>query len=156
MKFQSLVASAFIGAALATPLARRQSDESDELENGPCKAVTFIFARGSTESGNMVSARAALFIERLKLTRLGLYCWSPGLYRPEGGSRRFRSCLPGRWSTILCHTGGQLLASEYQPGGYWGSNNVVRVGQHQVPRHQSHRWWLQVSTSKLPHRKTGH
>ena len=100
MKFQSFVTSAFIGAAIASPLARRQSDESDELQNGACKDVTFIFARGSTEPGNMVSARGALFMELLKLTRSGHYCWSPGLFGPEGSPRRLCSCLPGRWLTI--------------------------------------------------------
>ena len=58
MKVQSIIASAFIWAAAANPvpntLVARQSSESDELEDGPCKAVTFIFARGSTEAGNMV------------------------------------------------------------------------------------------------------
>jgi len=65
MKFHSL-ALAFIGAVTATPvpstglettaLEHRQiggSDTSNDLVNGACKAVTFIFARGSTESGNM-------------------------------------------------------------------------------------------------------
>jgi cutinase len=55
----SLLIAAFISAIVATPvpnhLEARQSDESDELENGACKAVTFIFARGSTEAGNMVN-----------------------------------------------------------------------------------------------------
>ncbi|KUJ17436.1 cutinase [Mollisia scopiformis] len=57
MKFQSLAIAAFICTVAATPvpnrLEARQTDESDELVNGACKAVTFIFARGSTESGNM-------------------------------------------------------------------------------------------------------
>jgi len=44
------------GAVLAaTRLEARQSDESDELEDGSCQAVTFIFARGTSESGNMGS-----------------------------------------------------------------------------------------------------
>jgi cutinase len=68
MKFQSTAITAFLCAVAATPVlskpinsaARLQarqtlSDTSNELEDGPCKEVFFIFARGSTESGNMVS-----------------------------------------------------------------------------------------------------
>ncbi|KAF8850167.1 cutinase-domain-containing protein [Acephala macrosclerotiorum] len=64
MKFQSLAIAAIICAVTATSvpntqeldaprLEARQSATSDELINGTCKAVTFIFARGSTESDNM-------------------------------------------------------------------------------------------------------
>ncbi|CZR63011.1 probable cutinase 3 [Phialocephala subalpina] len=59
MKFQSLAIATFIGVITATPVPRnptldaRQSDTSDELVDGACKTVTFIFARGSLESGNM-------------------------------------------------------------------------------------------------------
>lgn len=33
---------------------RQQGITSNELKDGPCKDVTFIMARGSTEPGNMV------------------------------------------------------------------------------------------------------
>lgn len=57
MKVSSVTLAAFIGLTLASPLPveqRQVSDESDDLLNGPCQDVTFIFARGSTEPGNMV------------------------------------------------------------------------------------------------------
>jgi hypothetical protein len=78
MKLQYLLVSAFICAAAATPLPDNRglslrsitelntrqtvTDEEDELENLPCRNVTFIFARGSTEPGNMVSDCKVLFI----------------------------------------------------------------------------------------------
>ncbi|PPJ61181.1 hypothetical protein CBER1_10301 [Cercospora berteroae] len=41
-------------AAYGTPIERRQgSTTSNELKSGKCGDVVFIFARGSTESGNM-------------------------------------------------------------------------------------------------------
>jgi cutinase len=41
----------------ANPAAKRQSGGiiSNDLQSGPCRPITFIFARGSTEPGNMVS-----------------------------------------------------------------------------------------------------
>jgi hypothetical protein len=56
MKFSFAIA-ALVGAAAAAPstgLARRQVTQND-LKSGACKKVTLIFARASTEVGNMVS-----------------------------------------------------------------------------------------------------
>jgi hypothetical protein len=61
MMFQHLIALAFIGLAAAHPLGEADivardglSSTSNSLKEGSCKDVTLIFARGSTEVGNMV------------------------------------------------------------------------------------------------------
>lgn len=40
-------------AALSLPLETRQAASSNELLNGPCKKITVIFARGTSEGGNI-------------------------------------------------------------------------------------------------------
>lgn len=42
-------------------LHRRQGMSSNDLKQGDCKPVAFIFARGSTEMGNMVSFLSLYF-----------------------------------------------------------------------------------------------
>lgn len=57
MKLSTLLA--FAGLAAANPVARQFSDTTrDDLERGSssdCPKVIFVFARASTEPGNMVS-----------------------------------------------------------------------------------------------------
>ncbi|KAF1987840.1 carbohydrate esterase family 5 protein, partial [Aulographum hederae CBS 113979] len=47
--------SLFAALSLAAPteLVERQTATSNDVTNGACKPVTFVFARGSTEGGNM-------------------------------------------------------------------------------------------------------
>ncbi|KAF4210601.1 hypothetical protein CNMCM8980_003614 [Aspergillus fumigatiaffinis] len=56
MSLHSLFVAGLATLALAAPapqIQARQGMSSNELESGPCRDVTFIFARGSTEQGNM-------------------------------------------------------------------------------------------------------
>ncbi|BCS30511.1 uncharacterized protein APUU_80814A [Aspergillus puulaauensis] len=64
ISLRALLVTALATLAIANPvpnvnpeadvaLERRQITNSKDLENGDCKPVAFIFARGSTETGNM-------------------------------------------------------------------------------------------------------
>ncbi|RHZ47804.1 hypothetical protein CDV55_100527 [Aspergillus turcosus] len=56
MSLRSVFVAALATLAMAAPapeIQARQGLTSNELENGPCRDVTFIFARGSVEQGNM-------------------------------------------------------------------------------------------------------
>jgi cutinase len=57
MSLRSLFVAALATLVMAAPapeIQARQGMTSNELQNGPCRDVTFIFARGSVEQGNMV------------------------------------------------------------------------------------------------------
>jgi hypothetical protein len=61
---------ASLAAAVPSELERRQSTAND-LTSGECKAVTLIFARGTTEPGNLVSLefpRLYILRERCQIT----------------------------------------------------------------------------------------
>lgn len=55
----ALLAGLAAASPVATGITKRQffgsSSTEDDLESGDCGDIIFIFARGSTETGNMVS-----------------------------------------------------------------------------------------------------
>lgn len=53
MKYSTAAVLVFIAAAAAAPAP--QGMTSNELVSGGCKKVTLVYARASTEVGNMVS-----------------------------------------------------------------------------------------------------
>ncbi|KAL2822632.1 cutinase [Aspergillus granulosus] len=60
MALRTLLVAALASLAITSPVpdttdlqSRQLLDTANDLKNGDCKAVTFIFARGSTETGNM-------------------------------------------------------------------------------------------------------
>jgi len=59
---------ALVGTACATPVEKRQSfrgSSQNGLENGGCKDVTVIFARGTTEGGNVGRIAGPPFFQAL-------------------------------------------------------------------------------------------
>ncbi|KAL2850641.1 cutinase-domain-containing protein [Aspergillus pseudoustus] len=79
LSLNALLVAALAAVSLATPipeadadinLERRQLISADDLKNGDCKPVAFIFARGSTEAGNMGFVVGPQVCSDLK-TRLG-------------------------------------------------------------------------------------
>lgn len=65
-------------AASPTGLDRRQSISSNDVTDGNCKDTMFIFARGSTEVGNMVRMYDSNVLNG-HADRLGHCCWSGSL-----------------------------------------------------------------------------
>ena len=51
--FSKVIVALFFAIVHALPIEPRQGVISNDLLNGPCKAVTVIFARGTTEIGNI-------------------------------------------------------------------------------------------------------
>lgn len=65
-------------AASPTGIDRRQFISANDLTDGNCKDTMFIFARGSTEVGNMVRMHVPLVLN-IHTDRLGHCRWSGSL-----------------------------------------------------------------------------
>lgn len=57
-------------SAFSLPITQRSADTRNDLLDGPCKAVTVIFARGTTESGN-IGAVVGPWLDAALDSRLG-------------------------------------------------------------------------------------
>jgi cutinase len=55
MKFSIATVAALAGIVSAAPALEKRQATQNDLKSGECKKVTLIFARASTEPGNMVS-----------------------------------------------------------------------------------------------------
>lgn len=63
----SPVAFALLSLTVASPIERRADDTANDLTNGSgCKAMTVIFARGTTESGNVGTLAGPPFFSALE------------------------------------------------------------------------------------------
>lgn len=65
--FQLAIVALTLRAASAVPVERRQSSSTrNDLVNGACAEVTVIFARGTTEAGNVGSIAGPPFFKALE------------------------------------------------------------------------------------------
>lgn len=149
MSLRSLLVAALATLAMAAPapeIQARQGMTSNELENGPCRDVTFIFARGSVEQGNMVclSRRRSPFTSVTELTILGFHRGTGSLQRSEERSRLRQGCLSGCGRRIYRPINPERPSPEHGSGIHQGSHGYVRPGQHQVSEYEDRDWWIQV------------
>ena len=153
MKFTVSLASV-VALTSAFPLIPRQSSTTrTELETGSasaCPKAILIYARGSTQAGNMVSPFTdhPLFWKR-KLTITG----RPTRSHPSRCTRgilRCRKCLdPGRWWSLHSRSSRQSAAAGNNYSCYRRGCSSVQTRKHQVPQDASGCRRLQVSLHSM-------
>ena len=154
MKFSTAMATLLAGTAAAMPTAieRRQfgfgglggtGSTANELSSG-CKKITFIFARGSTEIGNMVSRddfNPPNMTSQTNIPSPGFYRRPTHLRRPQEGLQQRRR-LPGCRRCLHRQRRLQRSPRRHHSRRLQRGHQHLREGGLAVPGHHHRRRWL--------------
>lgn len=158
MKFFSTLVLATTVLALPTEDKRQLGtvgSTANEFKTGGCKDIIFVWARGSTEIGNMVSSRyfAAtwLHISDLVFLIIGHCRWPPGGQPPQERVQR-PSCRSGR--RLRCRALHQLPSRWCRPRWHQGDGDHPWKHRHQVPQRHCCDRRLLVRTTALSSKHT--
>lgn len=116
MRFEVAAVLAAASTAIASPISnrlagiheianavlvpRQTGTTATELESGACKRIIFIYARGSTEPGNLVRRTTTSIHDHITNPSPGRQRRTSSLRRPQEPLRRRQRSLPGRRRTL--------------------------------------------------------
>lgn len=125
-------------------LIARQTIVSAELDIGPCRQITFIFARGSTEAGNMVNTfnLTASHDQTTNDSLLGCHRRPRYLQSNESTLRQHQRCLPRRRLSLRCEPHRKHVSSRHFARSHRRSDPALQTGKHKVSQHDRHNWRL--------------
>lgn len=140
MKFTAILTLLAASSVFAAPTADLEKRQTANGLSGPCKKVMMIYARGSTELGNVV---CIILYLRLPCSRWLSIGHSRSFFGIRPQARFQQWCLspgcplPGRLDVERSSEGNQRLCHQDHGG-------PDQAGLHQVSQHSDRRRWLQV------------